>query len=104
MLRITPNAARRQYSRALRALLTPSVPLVQVDYGRDFEQQLAFYVQARAAFPNLDGILQAVVHAVCTLIMRTHKIVKGVHTRKTSAFVRVRDVRAVTTMQMGKGF
>ena len=77
---------------------------MQVDYGRDFEQQLAFYVQARAAFPNLDGILQAVVHAVCTLVMRTHKIVKGVHTRKTSAFVRVRDVGAASTRQMRHGF
>lgn len=31
--------------------------LVQrVDYGRDFEKQLNFYVEARAAFPNLDSV------------------------------------------------
>jgi hypothetical protein len=62
----------------------------QVDYGRDFERQLALFVQARAAFPNLDGILQAVVQATCSLIMRTHRIVEGNHSRKTGAFVRVR--------------
>jgi hypothetical protein len=27
-----------------------------VDYGRDFEQQLSFYVEARSAFPNLDSV------------------------------------------------
>lgn len=31
--------------------------LVQrVDYGRDFEKQLSFYAEARAAFPNLDSV------------------------------------------------
>lgn len=64
----------------------------QVDYGRDFERQLTFFVQARGAFPNLDGILQAVVHATCSLIMRTHRIVQGNHSRKTGAFVRVRPL------------
>ena len=28
-----------------------------VNYGRDFEQQLTFYVEARAAFSNIDSIL-----------------------------------------------
>lgn len=28
----------------------------KVDYGRDFEQQLSFYVEARSAFPNLDSV------------------------------------------------
>jgi hypothetical protein len=27
-----------------------------VEYGRDFEQQLSFYVEARSAFPNLDSV------------------------------------------------
>ena len=31
--------------------------LVQrVDYGRDFEKQLNFYAESRAAFPNLDSV------------------------------------------------
>jgi hypothetical protein len=28
----------------------------KVDYGRDFEQQLSFYVESRSAFPNLDSV------------------------------------------------
>jgi len=28
----------------------------RVDYGRDFEKQLSFYAEARAAFPNLDSV------------------------------------------------
>lgn len=30
--------------------------LMSVDFGRDFEQQLSFYADARAAFCNLDYI------------------------------------------------
>lgn len=60
----------------------------KVDYGRDFEQQLAFYVEARAAFPNLDTVFSTLVHCVNKLAVETRKIVNGHHTRKTAAFVK----------------
>lgn len=33
----------------------------RVDYGRDFEQQLSFYVEARGAFSNIDAVLYQLV-------------------------------------------
>ncbi|PSN36151.1 UPF0505 protein [Blattella germanica] len=63
----------------------------KVDYGRDFEQQLSFYVEARSAFPNLDSVHAQLVQSVNRLSVETRRIVKGHHTRKTAAFVRASD-------------
>jgi hypothetical protein len=60
-----------------------------VSYGRDFEQQLNFYVDARAAFSNLDSVIAHLVQCVNQLAMETRRIVRGKHLRKTAAFVRV---------------
>lgn len=30
---------------------------LQIDFGKDFEQQLSFYVEVRATFSNLDAVL-----------------------------------------------
>lgn len=62
--------------------------ILRVNYGRDFEQQLAFYVEARGCFPNLDSVLQTLVCCVNKLAMDTRRIVKGNHSRKTGAFVK----------------
>ncbi|XP_034937988.1 VPS35 endosomal protein sorting factor-like isoform X2 [Chelonus insularis] len=63
--------------------------LVQrVDYGRDFEKQLNFYADARAAFPNLDSVHVQLVQCVNRQAVETRKIVRGHHTRRTAAFVR----------------
>uniref|UniRef100_A0A224YT66 Membrane protein associated with esophageal cancer n=1 Tax=Rhipicephalus zambeziensis TaxID=60191 RepID=A0A224YT66_9ACAR len=62
--------------------------LQRVGFGRDFEQQLAFYVDARAAFSVLDTVLVQLVQDVNLLAMRTRQVIKGHHTRKTAAFVR----------------
>jgi len=60
----------------------------KINYGKDFEQQLAFYVQCRACFCNLDRVLVHLVHCVNMLSTKVTKIVRGSHTKKTSAFVR----------------
>ncbi|GAB6020434.1 hypothetical protein CHUAL_003128 [Chamberlinius hualienensis] len=60
----------------------------RVSFGRDFEQQLSFYVEARATFANLDSVLIALVQCVNKLSMETRNVVNGHHTRKTAAFVR----------------
>lgn len=62
--------------------------ILRVNYGRDFEQQLSFYVDARGSFPNLDSVLHTLVSCVNKLSMDTRQIVKGNHTRKTAAFVK----------------
>lgn len=57
-------------------------------FGRDFEAQLSFYAEARATFPNLDGVYVTLVQCVNLLANKTRRIVNGNHTRKTGAFVK----------------
>ncbi|XP_065749488.1 VPS35 endosomal protein-sorting factor-like isoform X3 [Phocoena phocoena] len=59
-----------------------------VSFGRDFEQQLSFYVEARSMFSNLEPVLVQLIHSVNRLAMETRKVMKGNHSRKTAAFVR----------------
>ncbi|XP_052071007.1 VPS35 endosomal protein-sorting factor-like [Mytilus californianus] len=60
----------------------------KISFGRDFEQQLSFYVEARANFTNLDMVLIELVQNVNNLSIDTRKVVKGNHSRKTGNFVR----------------
>lgn len=60
----------------------------RADYGRDVEKQLTFYVDARAAFPNLDSVFVTLVHCVNRLAIETRRLVNGHHNRKTAAFVK----------------
>lgn len=62
--------------------------ILRVNYGRDFEEQLSFYVDARGSFPNLDSVLQTLVNCANKLSMDTRSIVKGSHSRKTASFVK----------------
>ena len=73
---------RRQVARLIVGFLS------HISFGQDFEASLDFLVEARAAFSNLDYVLQYLVQAVNAMAMRTHALVKGQHTRKTGAFVR----------------
>ncbi|XP_041671103.1 VPS35 endosomal protein-sorting factor-like isoform X1 [Cheilinus undulatus] len=59
-----------------------------VSFGRDFEQQLSFCVEARATFCNLESVLVQLIHTVNQLAMETNRVMKGSHSRKTAAFVR----------------
>uniref|UniRef100_A0AAG5D065 Esophageal cancer associated protein n=1 Tax=Anopheles atroparvus TaxID=41427 RepID=A0AAG5D065_ANOAO len=60
----------------------------KVDFGRDFEQQLAFYVEARSVLSNLDLALSTLIQSVNRLATSTRRIIKGQHTPKTAAFVK----------------
>ncbi|XP_073915649.1 VPS35 endosomal protein-sorting factor-like isoform X3 [Castor canadensis] len=59
-----------------------------VSFGRDFEQQLSFYVECRSMFCSLEPVLVHLIHSVNRLAMETRKVMKGNHSRKTAAFVR----------------
>ena len=48
-----------------------------VSFGRDFEQLLNFYVDARANFSNIDAVLVTLVHNVNALAANTNGLVKG---------------------------
>jgi hypothetical protein len=72
----------RQISALIRGFLE------KVAFGRDLEQTLNFLVDARAAFSNLDSVLEQLVLRVNMLAAKAHSIVKGQHSRKTAAFVR----------------
>lgn len=36
----------------------------KISYGRDFEQQLSFYVEARGSFSNIDAVLAQLVQVM----------------------------------------
>ena len=59
-----------------------------VDYGKDFESQLAFFVECRAAFHRLPSIFRALVLKVASLAMRTLILMGGKHSKKTAPFVK----------------
>lgn len=56
---LTVEDEKRQISQLISQLV------LRVDHGQDFEQQLSFYVDARAAFSNLDY-----VHAVLVQVYK----------------------------------
>ena len=60
----------------------------KIDFGRDLEQQLNFYVECRAAFCNLDRIKDKLIVCVSSLAMRAFRIMKGKHSKKTATFVK----------------
>jgi hypothetical protein len=62
--------------------------MTRIDFGRDVEQQLNFYVECRAAFPNFDAVKDRCVTSVAALASKAFAMVKGRHTKKTSVFVK----------------
>ena len=59
-----------------------------IDFKNNLEQQLNVLVDCRAAFPNLDSVKDRLVLSVVKLAVKAHVMMKGKHTRKTSAFVK----------------
>ncbi|EDW38225.1 GL12479 [Drosophila persimilis] len=55
---------RRQISQLINVFIH------KVHFGRDLEQQLGFYVEARGTFSNLDAVYVTLVHAACKLATR----------------------------------
>ncbi|KAM6951274.1 VPS35 endosomal protein-sorting factor-like [Aplochiton taeniatus] len=72
--------------RSLSVLINGFIRMVS--FGRDFEQQLSFCVEARATFCNLESVLVQLIHTVNQLAMETRKVMRGNHSRKTASFVR----------------
>ncbi|XP_007498241.2 VPS35 endosomal protein-sorting factor-like isoform X1 [Monodelphis domestica] len=72
--------------RMLAVLINGFIKMVS--FGRDFEQQLSFYVETRSMFCNLEPVLVQLIHSVNQLTMETRRVMKGNHSRKTAAFVR----------------
>uniref|UniRef100_A0A3Q2YTV6 VPS35 endosomal protein-sorting factor-like n=1 Tax=Hippocampus comes TaxID=109280 RepID=A0A3Q2YTV6_HIPCM len=71
-----------------RSLSVLIIGFMRVSFGRDFEQQLSFCVEARATFCNLEPVLVHLIHTVNQLAMETRRVMRGNHSRKTAAFVR----------------
>ncbi|XP_073982583.1 VPS35 endosomal protein-sorting factor-like isoform X2 [Rhodnius prolixus] len=59
----------------------------KIKFTYDFEKQLAFYVDARETFINLDFVAITLIHCVNKLAMETGKKVRSHHTKKTASFV-----------------
>uniref|UniRef100_A0A673M3T7 VPS35 endosomal protein-sorting factor-like n=1 Tax=Sinocyclocheilus rhinocerous TaxID=307959 RepID=A0A673M3T7_9TELE len=72
--------------RSLSLLINGFIRMVS--FGRDFEQQLSFCVEARATFCNLEPVIIHLIHTVNQLAMETRCVMKGNHSRKTASFVR----------------
>jgi len=62
--------------------------VTKIDFGRDFEKHLNFYVECRRAFANIDAVKGTLVKGALNLLTKTYKIVHGEHTKETGAFVR----------------
>jgi len=76
--------------RAIGSLVSNGL-IRAVSFGSDLEQQLAFVVECRAAFYNIDPVLQHLVHStnhVAAQLHRTATQSSAGHTRRTASFAR----------------
>ncbi|XP_064550979.1 VPS35 endosomal protein sorting factor-like [Drosophila montana] len=62
---LTVEDERRQISQLINGFIN------KVHFGKDLEQQLSFYVEARGTFSNLDAVYVTLVYAACKLTMRS---------------------------------
>ncbi|KAK9513013.1 hypothetical protein O3M35_001303 [Rhynocoris fuscipes] len=61
--------------------------IMKIKFTSDIEKQLAFYVDARATFANLDSVAVTLINCVNKLSVETGRKVKSHHTRKTASLV-----------------
>uniref|UniRef100_A0A8C3ESJ4 VPS35 endosomal protein-sorting factor-like n=1 Tax=Corvus moneduloides TaxID=1196302 RepID=A0A8C3ESJ4_CORMO len=65
--------------RTLAALINGFIKMVS--FGRDFEQQLSFYVEARSMFCNLEPVLVQLIHACVAFCFITIPSLSSIFTR-----------------------
>uniref|UniRef100_A0A8B9IU02 VPS35 endosomal protein-sorting factor-like n=1 Tax=Amazona collaria TaxID=241587 RepID=A0A8B9IU02_9PSIT len=65
--------------RMLAALINGFIKMVS--FGRDFEQQLSFYVEARSMFCNLEPVLVQLIHACVAFCFITIPSLSGIFAR-----------------------
>uniref|UniRef100_A0A8V5H9Z9 VPS35 endosomal protein-sorting factor-like n=1 Tax=Melopsittacus undulatus TaxID=13146 RepID=A0A8V5H9Z9_MELUD len=65
--------------RMLAALINGFIKMVS--FGRDFEQQLSFYVEARSMFCNLEPVLVQLIHACVAFCFITIPSLSGIFIR-----------------------
>uniref|UniRef100_A0A8C3PSC1 VPS35 endosomal protein-sorting factor-like n=1 Tax=Calidris pygmaea TaxID=425635 RepID=A0A8C3PSC1_9CHAR len=65
--------------RMLAALINGFIKMVS--FGRDFEQQLSFYVEARSMFCNLEPVLVQLIHACVAFCFITIPSLNSIFTR-----------------------
>jgi len=75
--------------RAIGSLISNGL-IRAVSFGADLEQQLAFLVECRAAFCNIDPVLQHLVHSVNHVAVQLHHTASqsAGHTRRSGSFAR----------------
>ena len=79
---LSPKGERKTIAGLLNGFIE------RIDFDRNLEQQLNSYVECRAIFSNLDEVKDKLVVCVCNLVVRAYKLMKGKHSKKTSAFVK----------------
>jgi len=79
---LTVEDERRQISQLICSFIR------KVHFGQDFEKQLAFYVEARGTFANLDAVYVSLIHAVNKLAMETKSMMKNKRSRKSQDFLK----------------
>ena len=89
--------------RAIGCLVSTGL-LRAVSFGADLDQQLAFLVECRAAFCNIDPVLKQLVHMVNQVAAEVHGAGGGGlagttgHSRRTAAFARACAAYAFITI------
>jgi len=85
--------------RAIGSLISNGL-IRAVSFGSDLEQQLAFLVECRAAFYNIDPVLKHLVHSVNHVAAQLHWTAaqSGSRSRRTASFARACAAYAFITI------
>lgn len=79
---LSPEGEKRHVASLLCSFID------KIDFGRDLEQQLNQYVECRAIFCNLDQVKDKLINCVCNLAMKCYYVMRRVHSKRTSSFVK----------------